>query len=292
MQDVIGLRGFAAFTKCRREPQKPGQATAVSRVEQGIRFHGAIAPAGSGEAATDVAEVARILSWGQDEAEFLTELQSGSEIAFDCFVQDFHASVYNLVFGMLNSPADAADVTQEVFLKAFRGIRGFRQNSSLKTWLYRIAVRQALNQRRWWWRHLRRQISLDAEKADGAPVLQLQTAEPSPYESYASQEARRVVRQALGKVPEPFRTAVILRDLEGLAYEEIAEVLDVSAGTVKSRILRGRRALRELLEPLVIPHRLASNDARIEEGGSLGESVAAAAMQENFRISPARGGGR
>ncbi len=240
-----------------------------------------------------MAELAQVLPVEQDEAAFLAELQSGSESAFDRLITQYHALVFNLVYGMLGNSADAADATQEVFLKAFRAIRGFRRSSSLKTWLYHIAIRQALNQRRWWWRHLRRQMSLDEERDDGRPVLELSSYDPSPFDSAVSSECQRVVREALARVAEPFRSAVLLRDLEGLSYEEVAEVLGVSVGTVKSRILRGRRALRELLEPLVIPRRAAEadgSDMRVEVG--LAEPLPGAAFEERFRISPARGGGR
>ncbi|HKD51872.1 MAG TPA: sigma factor, partial [Candidatus Acidoferrum sp.] len=97
---------------------------------------------------------ASALSWGGGEAELVQELQAGSETAFDWLVTHYHAPVYNLILGMLGDTSDAADGTQEVFLKAFRGIRQFRQGSSLKTWLYRIAIREALNQKRWFKRHL------------------------------------------------------------------------------------------------------------------------------------------
>jgi RNA polymerase sigma-70 factor (ECF subfamily) len=198
-----------------------------------------------------VSELARALAWGSNESEIVTELQSGSESAFDWLVTHYHAPVYNLAFRMLGNPADAADVTQEVFLKAFRGVRGFRQGSSLKTWLYRITIREALNQRRWWSRHLRQLISLEPDPAaeSPAPAIELVSSESSPYERAAAREEQLAVHKALAGVPEVFRSAVILRDLEGLSYEEVAEVLEVSVGTVKSRIVRGRRALRELLQP-------------------------------------------
>jgi RNA polymerase sigma-70 factor (ECF subfamily) len=136
-------------------------------------------------------------------------------------------------------------------LRAFRGIRGFRQGSSLKTWLYRISVRQALNHRRWCWRHHRQQVSIDAEEEGKSLALDLKDSEATPYERLASQETQQAVRAALAQVPALFRSAVILRDLEGLSYEEVAEVLEVSVGTVKSRILRGRRMLKEILDPVV-----------------------------------------
>ena len=200
-----------------------------------------------------MADLARVLPWAQGEAELVTELQAGSEEAFDWLVTHYHAPVYSLVFGVLGESADAADVTQEVFLKAFRGIRGFRRGSSLKTWLYRIAIREALNQRRWWWRHRRQQTSIDAEGKGNQAPLDLQDLGATPFEQLAAREVQAVVRWALRLVPAAFRSAVILRDLEGLSYEEVAEVLEVSVGTVKSRILRGRRALREVLEPLLTP---------------------------------------
>ena len=198
-----------------------------------------------------MSDLAQSLPWGRDEAELVTELQSGSDAAFDWLVTHYHASVFNLVYGILSDRADAADVTQEVFLRAFRGIRGFRQGSSLKTWLYRISVRQALNHRRWCWRHHRAQVSIDADEEGKSSALDLKDTEATPYEQCATHEMQKKVRAALSEVPALFRSAVILRDLEGLAYEEVAEVLEVSVGTVKSRILRGRRLLRDILDPVL-----------------------------------------
>jgi RNA polymerase sigma-70 factor, ECF subfamily len=198
-----------------------------------------------------MSDLAQSLPWGRDESELVTELQSGSDAAFDWLVTYYHAGVYNLVYGILSDAADAADVTQEVFLRAFRGIRGFRRGSSLKTWLYRISVRQALNHRRWCWRHHRQQVSIDAEEEGSSPALDLKDGDASPFEQLEAREMQATVRGALAQVPELFRSAVILRDLEGLSYEEVAEVLEVSVGTVKSRILRGRRMLKEILDPLL-----------------------------------------
>jgi len=198
-----------------------------------------------------VSNWAGALSWGRDEAELVVELQAGSETAFDWLVTHYHGPVYNLILGMLGDVADAADSTQEVFLKAFRGIRGFRSGSSLKTWLYRIAIREALNHRRWFKRHLQKNVSIDAEPAEGHAHIDVEDLGASPFEQLATREIQHAVQHALHQVPDVFRSAVILRDLEGLSYEEVAEVLECSVGTVKSRILRGRRALREILEPLL-----------------------------------------
>jgi RNA polymerase sigma-70 factor (ECF subfamily) len=198
-----------------------------------------------------VSDWASALTWGRDESELVVELQAGSEAAFDWLVTHYHGPVYNLILGMLGDVADAADGTQEVFLKAFRGIGGFRQGSSLKTWLYRIAIREALNHRRWFKRHLQKNVSIDAQPAEGHAQIDVEDLGASPFEQLATREIQLAVQGALHQVPDIFRSAVILRDLEGLSYEEVAEVLECSIGTVKSRILRGRRALREILEPLL-----------------------------------------
>lgn len=208
-----------------------------------------------------MSDLAQALPWSQNEAGLVTELQAGSGEAFGFLVTYHHAAVYNLAYGILADSVDAADVTQEVFLKVFRGIRGFRRGSSLKTWLYRIAVREALNHRRWCWRHHRQQISIDAEGDANQPPIDLEDLEATPFEQLAAREKQLMIRRALAEVPQAFRSAVILRDLEGLSYEEVAEVLEVSVGTVKSRILRGRRALRQILDPLLNgrPHADASS---------------------------------
>jgi RNA polymerase sigma-70 factor, ECF subfamily len=208
-------------------------------------------PEWSGPERPSLSDWASALSWGGDESELVSELQAGSETAFDWLVTHYHGPVYNLILSMLGDTSDAADGTQEVFLKAFRGIRSFRQGSSLKTWLYRIAIREALNHKRWFKRHLQKNVSIDAEPAEGHSSIEIEDLGATPFEQLAAHEIQAAVQDALQQVPAVFRTAVILRDLEGLSYEEIAEVLECSVGTVKSRILRGRRALKDLLEPLL-----------------------------------------
>jgi len=240
--------------------------------------------------ASTVSELARALPWGQDEAGLVSELQAGSDTAFDWLVTYYHAPVFNLVYRMLGDSADAADTTQEVFLKAFKGIRGFRRGSSLKTWLYRIAIREALNQRRWWSRHLKKQTSIDAADPDnGQRRMELEAIEATPHELYALHELQQTVQRGLARVPEVFRTAVVLRDLEGLSYEEVAEVLEVSVGTVKSRIVRGRRALREILEPLLNGHAALPHNATPRRALAHGEN---APSPEDTELGPAQGGVR
>jgi RNA polymerase sigma-70 factor (ECF subfamily) len=232
-----------------------------------------------------VSDWASALSWGGNETELVTELQAGSETAFDWLVTHYHGPVYNLILSMLGDVADAADGTQEVFLKAFRGIRSFRQGSSLKTWLYRIAIREALNHKRWFKRHLQKNVSIDAEPEEGHSSIEIEDLGATPFDQLAAHEVQVVVQKALQEVPEVFRGAVILRDLEGLSYEEIAEVLECGVGTVKSRILRGRRALKELLEPLL-------GEPMHRERGRRAETPARnGASHEHGMNGNARGGG-
>jgi RNA polymerase sigma-70 factor (ECF subfamily) len=232
-----------------------------------------------------VSDWASALSWGSDESELVTELQSGSEAAFDWLVTHYHAPVFNLILGMLGDPTDAADGTQEVFLKAFKGIRQFRQGSSLKTWLYRIAIREALNHRRWFKRHLQKNVSIDAEPEEGQARIEIEDLHATPFDQLASREIQSVVQQALAQVPDVFRSAVILRDLEGLSYEEVAEVLECSVGTIKSRILRGRRALKELLDPLLGEHpgHSLEHAANAAHGFSAGPFASAPARVSGFK---------
>jgi len=133
-------------------------------------------------------------------------------------------------------------------LKVFRGVNSFREQSSLRTWIYRIALNEAHNQRRWFARHCRREISIDNERGDRRSPLEL-ASDPgrSPFDQALDTENRALIERALATINPVFRTAVVLRDIQNLSYEEIAEILQVSLGTVKSRILRGREALRREL---------------------------------------------
>src|SRR5713101_3225525 len=158
-----------------------------------------------------VSDWASTLSWGRDESELVNELQAGSEAAFDWLVTHYHAPVYNLILGMLGDVSDAADGTQEVFLKAFRGIRTFRRGSSLKTWLYRIAIREALNHKRWFKRHLQKNVSIDATPEEGSAALQVPDFGATPFEQLAARETQAAVQGALQQIPDVFRSAVILR---------------------------------------------------------------------------------
>ena len=197
--------------------------------------------------------LAGVLTLQTDEAVLIEELQSGSEEAFAWLIAHYHQPIYSLLARTVRDPADAADLTQEVFVKVFRGIGGFHGESSLRTWIYRIALREASNQRRWWMRHRQQEVPIGQQISTGdddRPVLlQDVLADPaeSPYDRAVREESRQRVEQALRQVPEPYRTTLILRDIEGFVYEEVAGIEGVNLGTVKSRLVRGRACLKALL---------------------------------------------
>lgn len=203
--------------------------------------------------AAAVGNIASAIAVRTEEASIVEELKSGSDEAYNWLIAHYHQPIYSLVYRILTDPSDAADTTQEVFLKVFRGIKRFNGECSLKTWLYRIAIHEASNQRRWWFRHKSKETSMEAhEDWEGNSFGLCDTLVDrgeSPLELFAHEEIRARVENELKQVSEPYRTTVVLRDIEGLAYEEIAEVLQVSLGTVKSRLIRGRNALKKRLEP-------------------------------------------
>jgi RNA polymerase sigma-70 factor, ECF subfamily len=172
-------------------------------------------------------------------------LREGDNGAYEVLVARFQQPVYNLVYRLMTHPGDASDVVQEVFLKVFRNIGSFRNQSSLKTWIYRIAVNEAHNHRRWFFRHRRNEVELEGSASGMATVEDtLSDAGRSPFEYVLDRETHSLIEDALSRINPAFRAAVVLRDVEGLSYEEVAEILGISMGTVKSRILRGREALR------------------------------------------------
>jgi RNA polymerase sigma-70 factor, ECF subfamily len=197
--------------------------------------------------------VASALNVPTEEAALVAELRAGSEEAFAWLLARYHQPIYSLLARTVHDRADAADLTQEVFVKIFRGVGGFHGESSLRTWIYRIALREASNQRRWWMRHKMQEVPIEQEtmEQDGNTPLRLKEmlVDPgeSPYDAAVHAENRAIVEEALQQVPEPYRTTLILRDIEGFVYEEVAEMQGVNLGTVKSRLVRGRACLKALL---------------------------------------------
>src|SRR5438128_1988927 len=182
----------------------------------------------------------------REDEDLVCSLRAGEEAAYEALLARFQQPVYNLAFRLLNEPGDASDVVQEVFLKVFRNVCHFRRQSSLKTWIYRITVNEAHNQRRWFFRHRSREVGFDdqPEQTRKRPVAD---SAKSPFDYVFDREKHMLIEAALARINPVFREVVVLRDIEGLSYEEISEVLQISLGTVKSRIMRGRESLRDEL---------------------------------------------
>jgi RNA polymerase sigma-70 factor (ECF subfamily) len=189
----------------------------------------------------------------EDEC-LVNELRAGVDSAYETLIERYQQPVYNLIYRLLEDPSEASDVVQEVFLKVFRNIGSFRGNSSLKTWIYRIAYNEAWNHRRWFSRHRRQEVGLERED-DSSIGFRDVLPDPgrSAFDIVSDHETQALIEDAMGDINPAFRAAVVLRDIEDLSYEEIAEVLGVSLGTVKSRILRGREALRKGLTSRIKP---------------------------------------
>ena len=186
------------------------------------------------------------------EAQFIERLRAGDAAAFDHLVNERTPDIYALLYRLTEDAEEARDLTQETFLQAFRSIAHFRGEADLRTWLYRIAVNQARN--RWrWWRRRRRNVTVSLDAADEKHEQPLATRlvdehAEDPEARALAHEREKILLAAVRTLARPFREAVVLRDVEGLSYEEVAAALEISIGTVKSRLSRGRTELRRKLE--------------------------------------------
>jgi RNA polymerase sigma-70 factor, ECF subfamily len=194
----------------------------------------------------DLVKDIRAVGWaevGGREATLVQRCAEGDEAACADLVAEHQRMVVQLAINLLGDRDEALDLSQEVFLRVFRTIHRFRGQSSLRTWIYRIAVNQARNRHRFWRRrHRADQVSLDQHIADHGEFLS--GGESTPDRVLAQKELATRLQQALDGLPFDQRTAIILREIDGLSYEEIAYSLGVAVGTVKSRLTRARQALR------------------------------------------------
>jgi RNA polymerase sigma-70 factor, ECF subfamily len=189
----------------------------------------------------------------QVEAQFIERLKRGDAAAFETLVTERSGEIYGLLYRMTDNVEEARDLTQETFLRAFQSIGHFRGESDLRTWIYRIAINQARNRWRWWRRRRRETtVSIDAPEIGGGRLGLVATLKSNavrdPEQDALLSERERALKKALSSLKLVYREAVILRDIEGFAYEEIAAALSISVGTVKSRLARGRQELRRKLE--------------------------------------------
>jgi RNA polymerase sigma-70 factor (ECF subfamily) len=193
---------------------------------------------------------------GEDthEARFISRLRESDLDAFEELVAHFERSVFSLCFRLLGDPEEARDAAQETFIRVFKGLGSFRGESGLKTWIYRIAINQAMNQQRWWRRrHRDETVSLELSRAESEATVGnlLSSGAATPEQQAISNEREGRIMKALGEIKQEYRVALVLREIEELSYDEIARTLSISIGTVKSRIARGREELRRRIRELL-----------------------------------------
>jgi RNA polymerase sigma-70 factor (ECF subfamily) len=190
------------------------------------------------------------MSQDENDQQLVQRVQKGDRSAFDLLVLKYQHRVLKLVGRFVNNPAEAEDVAQDAFLKAYRALPSFRGESAFYTWLYRIAINTAKNSLV---ATRRRPVDFDLDLQDPdqfdrhAKLKEVDT----PERVLLTEEIRQVVQGAMEQLPEDLRTAIVLRELDGLSYEEIAEAMECPVGTVRSRIFRAREAIDKRLKPLL-----------------------------------------
>jgi RNA polymerase sigma-70 factor (ECF subfamily) len=187
---------------------------------------------------------------GNSDQALVLRVKQGDRSAFDLLVVKYQHKILNLIMRYVKDPSEAMDVAQEAFIKAYRAVPGFRGDSAFYTWLYRIAINTAKN-------HLvavrRRPMNLDFDLLDSEsfePFAALRDGD-SPEHLALTDEIGEVINKAIGDLPDELRTAILLREIEGLSYEEIAETMECPVGTVRSRIFRAREAIDKKIRPLM-----------------------------------------
>ena len=184
---------------------------------------------------------------------FIEKLKAGDAAAFDTLVTRYASDIYALLFRLTENAEEAGDLTQETFLSALKAVKKFRGEADLKTWLFRIAINESRNRHRWWQRRRRdKTISLDAPYGTGETPLSetVSSSFDNPEQETLRREREKMLLKALNDLPDIFREAIVLCDIEGFSYEEISQALEINIGTVKSRIARGREELRKKLEDI------------------------------------------
>ena len=182
-----------------------------------------------------------------DEAALVERCLAGDDTAFDQLVLRYQDMVFSLAFRLLGGYDEAVDLSQEVFLQVYRKLSSFRRDSSLRTWIYRIVINRAKNKQRWWKRRITEMTALPIEVAE----TRARSKELPPDEALARKEQGLILHNAIDRLPFDQRTILLLKEIEGLSYEEISSTLDLPLGTVKSRLARARASLREGLDPVV-----------------------------------------
>lgn len=185
------------------------------------------------------------------DQQLVERVQNGDKHAFDLLVAKYQRKLIRLLSQFVRDPAEVEDVAQEAFIKAYRALHAFRGDSAFYTWLYRIGINTAKNYLVSQGRKASTLQGIDTEDAEGFEVSSLLREMDTPESELMSKQIAQTVNQTLEQLPEELRTAIVLREIEGLSYDEIAKIMECPIGTVRSRIFRAREAISEELRPLL-----------------------------------------
>jgi RNA polymerase sigma-70 factor, ECF subfamily len=184
------------------------------------------------------------------DTELIQRVQAGQRAAFDVLVRRYQQKVFNLVLRYVREPMEAEDVTQEAMIKAYRALPGFRGDSAFYTWLYRIAINTAKNRLSAASRKMFERLPVDEDGDSTGFVDSRLSDDATPERVLLSEEIQDTVNQAMQELPDELRQAIVMRELDGLSYEEIAQAMECPVGTVRSRIFRAREAIDRRLRPI------------------------------------------
>lgn len=183
-----------------------------------------------------------------EEMLLIKKAQKGDSDAFEILIEKYFKSIYNIAYRMANNQDDASDMTQEIMIKLFKNLGSFKGNSKFSTWVYRVASNTCLDELKKLNRHNHTSLNAEYDTGDGEVVFEAEDTSPTPDKVAEQRELKQIVASAIAKLNPDHRAVVVLRDIRGLSYEEIARVLNCSEGTVKSRLNRARTSLKEIIK--------------------------------------------
>lgn len=181
------------------------------------------------------------------EQELIQSAQRGNAIAFEQLIAEHQKRIFSIAYRIAGNQEDAADMAQEVLVKIFRNLKNFRGDSKFSTWLYRVATTTCLDEQKKQRRHSAYSLDEELETEDGGLATELKDTGPTPEEFAERKAMQQAIRMAIGKLKDEHKKVILLREVQGLSYEEIAKILKCSEGTVKSRINRARESLKKFL---------------------------------------------
>lgn len=193
----------------------------------------------------------------EGELRLVAKLLAGDEDSFTTLVKTYQPMLFSVVLRIVKDPEEARDLSQETFLRVYRNLQSFRGECSLKTWILKIGINQALKSQRWWKRRGRRETcSLDTSSDEDRSLTEvLASSEATPEAACIAIERESQIEVALSRLKADYRIVIVLREMHGLTYEEIASAVSISIGTVKSRLARAREMLREAVKEVMSERR-------------------------------------